>query len=420
MVIIESVKFWKENTMENINIIRSDKFKNNAISLVMVLDLDDKVTDYNLLAALLKRGSKKYPTTKAIWEHLQDLYGAVFDIVVTKKGEKVFLNFYLQCIDDKYALNEEKILASCMEFLNEVVNNPLVSEAGFEQTYFETEKENLKVLIESRLDNKDAYALERLEELLTDGEPYAIYKYGNVERLKDIKNSDLPKLWEEVKLKSNQFLFACGNIDEESISDKIKLFRISASNQIQAPKAFVRNDVKEVKEVMDVNQAKLCLGCRSDITIFNGDYFGFAVMNSILGGGTHSKLFNEVREKNSLAYYSYSFIEKFKGLLIIACGIDPNNFDLAKKICIEQIEAMKKGNISNEELNSAKKKLISDLRTITDSQYSIIDYISALRAYGIQYSIEDIVKELEKVDSERVVLCAKSLELNAIYFMTKE
>jgi predicted Zn-dependent peptidase len=406
--------------MENVNIIRSDKFKNNAISLVMPLDMDDKVTDYNLLAALLKRGSKKYPTTKAIWEHLQDLYGAVFDIVVTKKGEKLFLNFYIQCIDDSYALKKEKLLNQCLDFLYEVVNNPLVSETGFEQSYFDTEKENLKVLINSRFDNKDSYALERIEELLTEGEPYSIYKYGSIERLNNIKNSDLPKLWDDIKANSGQLLFACGNIEADSIMDKIKGFESSSSRDSSAPKAFVKKDVKEVKEAMDVNQAKLCLGCRTNVTIFNGDYFGLAVMNSILGGGTHSKLFNEVREKNSLAYYSYSFIEKFKGLLIIACGIDPNNFDLAKNICIEQIQAMKKGNITKEELYSAKKKLTSDLRTITDSQYSLMDYISALRAYGIKYDIEDIVRELEKVDIERVVQCANSIELNDIYFMTKE
>jgi predicted Zn-dependent peptidase len=386
----------------------------------MPLEMDDKVTDYNLLAALLKRGSKNYPTTKAIWEHLQELYGAVFDIVVTKKGEKLFLNFYVQCIDDNFALKGEKLLEQSLVFLSEIVNNPFVSEAGFEQSYFETEKENLKVLINSRLDNKDSYALERVEEILTEGEPYSIYKYGNIERLENIKNSDLPKLWDEIKTKKNSLLFACGNIDEENIRSKTSQLINNNKGEVAAPSTFVKKEIKEVKETMDVNQAKLCLGCRTTTTIFSGDYFALAVMNSILGGGTHSKLFNEVREKNSLAYYSYSFIEKFKGLLIIACGIDHNNYEKAKNICIDQIKAIKNGNISSEELFSAKKKLISDLRTITDSQYSLMDYITALRAYGIQYNLEDIISELEKVDIERVVQCAKTIELNAVYFMTKQ
>lgn len=406
--------------MDNINIIKSDKFKNNALSLIIPLDLDDRVTEYNLIAALLKRGTKKYPTSKAIWEHLQNLYGAVFDIVVSKKGEKLFLNFYIQCINNAFALKGENLLKEALNFLYEVVNNPLISEKGFDESYFETEKENLRDLINSRMDNKDGYALERVQEILTDGEPYAIYKYGDVEKLNTIKNKDLPSLWKEIYNNNPRYLFACGNIDEKALGDKVALLANNTGKEIAIPKTSFKREVKEVKEVMDVNQGKLCLGYRTNTTIFNGDYFALSVMNSILGGGPYSKLFNEVREKNSLAYYSYSFIEKFKGLLIISCGIDSSNYEKATTICKEQVEAIKAGKISNEEIYSAKKKLISDLRTLTDSQYSYIDYISTLRAYGIQYNIEDIIRELDKVDIDRVVQCANTIELNAIYFMAKQ
>lgn len=406
--------------MDNIHVIKSDKFKNNAVSLIIPLDLDDKVTDYNLLAALLKRGCVKYPTTKDIWTHLQDLYGAVFDIVVSKKGENLFLNFYIQCIDDRFALNGEEILDDALDFLYEIVSNPLVDSHGFNQTYFDTEKENLKVLINSRIDNKDSYAVERTEEILTEGEPYSIYKYGSIERLEAIKNSELPALWKKIYNEANKLFFICGNVDENDVRQKLARFKGIICSKLNSPKAGMRQGINEVIDKMEVNQGKLCLGCRSNITIFDGDYYGFAVMNSILGGGTHSKLFNEVREKNSLAYYSYSFIEKFKGLLIIASGIDFSNYEKAKDICIDQIKEMKNGNITEYELTSAKKKLISDLRTISDSQYSLIDYLSALRAYSITYTIEEITEELNKVTLERVIQCANSIELNAIYYLTKQ
>jgi len=415
----ERNKNRKEKIMDNINIIKSEKFKNNAISLVIPLDLDNRVTEYNLIAALLKRGTMKYPTSKAIWEHLQNLYGAVFDIVVSKKGEKLFLNFYIQCINDTYALEGEPLLKEALDFLYEVVNNPLVTEKGFDESYFEIEKDNLRDLINSRKDNKDSYALDRILEIITEGEPYSIYKYGDVEKLNAIKNEDLPSLWKEIYNNNPRFLFACGNIEGKALGDKVTLLSNNAGKDISIPKTSFKNEVKEVKELMDVNQGKLCLGYRTNVSIFNGDYFALTVMNSILGGGTHSKLFNEVREKNSLAYYSYSFIEKFKGLLVISCGIDSSNYEKATTICKTQMEEVKSGNISKEEINSAKKKLISDLRTITDSQYSYMDYISALRAYGIQYNIEDIIRELEKVDIDRVVQCANTMELNGVYFMTK-
>lgn len=405
--------------MNNIHLIKSDKFKNNAVSLIIPLELDDKVTDYNFLAALLKRGCRKYPTTKDIWTHLQDLYGAVFDIVVSKKGENIFLNFYIQFIDDKYALNGEKLMDEALDFLYEIINNPLTDANGFNENYFETEKENLKVFINSRIDNKDSYAVERAEEILTEGEPYSIYKYGSIERLEAIKNSELPQLWSQISNKSNKLFFICGNVDDKAVTGKLERFKVNGDSKLSIPSAEVKVSVNEVTEKMDLNQGKLCLGCRSNITIFNGDYHGFAVMNSILGGGTHSKLFNEVREKNSLAYYSYSFIEKFKGLLMIASGIDFKNYEKAKNICIEQIHKMKKGEISDYELKSAKKKLTSDLRTIADSQYSLIDYLSALRAYGVDYTVEDIIEEIDKVSMERVIKCADTIQLNTVYYLTK-
>ncbi|MDP4090469.1 MAG: insulinase family protein, partial [Bacillota bacterium] len=204
------------------------------------------------------------------------------------------------------------------------------------------------------------------------------------------------------------------------VQQKLERFNVAGSSSLKRPLAGVREGRSDVVEKMDINQGKLCLGCRSDVTIFAGDYHGFAVMNSILGGGTHSKLFNEVREKNSLAYYSYSFIEKFKGLLMIASGIDFDNFEKARDICIEQIGKMKAGEVSEYELKSAKKKLISDLKTVSDSQYTLIDYISTLRAYGISYNIEDIIGEIDEVTLDRVVKCANSIELNTIYYLTKQ
>ncbi|MDP4088210.1 MAG: hypothetical protein Q8930_02925, partial [Bacillota bacterium] len=248
--------------MDGIQVIKSDKFKNNAVALIIPLELDDKVTDYNLLAALLKRGSKKYPATRDIWAHLQDLYGAVFDIVVSKKGEYVFLNFYIQFIDDRYALNGEKIFDDALDFLYEIVSNPLVDEKGFNESYFEVEKENLKVLINSRIDNKDSYAVERAEELLTEGEPYSIYKHGNIERLEAIKNSELPGLWKEIYNNGNKFMFICGNVDENAVQQKLERFNVAGSSSLKRPLAGVREGRSDVVEKMDINQGKLCLGCR--------------------------------------------------------------------------------------------------------------------------------------------------------------
>lgn len=395
--------------MNNVIVINTSQFKNNSVSVLIPLDLDDRTTDYNLISLIIKRGCEKYKTSREIWNQLQELYGAVFDIVISKKGEKLFLNFYIQFIKNKYAIYGEDVFKEAINLLKEFINNPLIINGMFNNEYFEQEKENLRVLINSRIDNKDEYAIERAIEICCEGEPYSIYKYGDLERLNNIKNDEITKLWLSIVERKQFYFLVCGAVDEASTKELI--------NNVFGVKEV---SFKETIEKMKVKQGKITICFRSKINVLNDDYFALAVMNSILGGGTHSKLFNEVREKNSLAYYCYSFVEKFKGILVIAAGIDTENFKKAKEIILEQIEEIQKGNISDKEFDSAKSKLISDFKTIKDSQYSIIDYIGALRAYGINYSIEDIISEVKAVTLERIIEASKKLQLSTVFFIDKE
>lgn len=408
--------------MNRLITLKADKFKNNAISIILPVDIDEKITDYNLLAAILKRGCKRFPTTKNIWAYLQENYGAVFDIIVTKKGEKLFLNFYIQFIDNKYALFNEDILGNIVAFLRSFIHEPLIGNGSFNEDYFSQEVKNLRILIESRINDKDQYAIDRAEELCCSGEPYARYKYGDLERLEQITNSSLAGLWNEILKKGDFYFLTCGNIDENKFRTIIDdgFDYLLRKDQIIKEKYTETNDAvnyTELKEKMNVNQGKLAMCYKTRTSILNGDYFALAIMNSVLGGGTHSKLFNIVREKNSLAYYCYSFIEKYKGLLTITAGIDSDNFEKSKNLITDIIENIKKGDISSDEIKNAKRKVINDIKAVSDSEYNNIDYIGALRAYNLQYSIDDIINGLEEVTPERIIEVSQKLTLGSIYFI---
>lgn len=404
-----------------VTINTQDKFKDNAISLNIPLPLDDKITDYNLIVQILKRGCEKYITIKEAWEKLQDLYGAVFDIVTSKKGELFIITFYIQVIDSKFALEKEDLFEEAVELLGEYVNNPLIVNGEFNNEYFMTEKENLKDLIEARIDDKDEYAIDRAAEICCSGEPYEIFRFGDVKSLEKIENSKLASLWETVKRNCDMYFYVCGNIKQETCEKVInKYFPEKPDKFTEAPK--INNIVKPVKEVieqMNVNQGKLTLCYRTSETAGTSEFPNAVVMNSILGGGIHSKLFIEVREKNSLAYYCYSFLEKYKGLLIIAAGIDSSNYEKTKEIIIKQIDEIGNGNITEQEFIRAKSKVMSDLMKIKDSQYTLINYLSSLQVYDIASDIDEIIKNISKVTVEDVVKSTKKLNLGSIYFLKK-
>lgn len=402
--------------------IDSTKFKSNAISAVLPLPLDEKATDYNLIASIIKRGCLKYPSTKEIWKHLEELYGAVFDIIITKKGEMLLLNFYIQFIDSKYVLYNEDILKEAVEFLNEIVNHPIIDNEEFKQEFFTQERENLKILINSRIDNKDGYVIEKAAELCCEGEPYAIYQYGDIDNLESIENRELASLWIET-LKNNEFyIIACGNINKEYLKSLASRYFKFVENNKEKHNVTIQKEIdyKEKFEKLKVTQGKLCLCFRTNININEGDYFALSVMNSIFGGGTHGKLFKEVREKNSLAYYIYSFVEKYKGLLLVTAGINFDNYKSVTKIILEQVESIKAGDISDIEIENSKRKIINDLKSASDSLLGIIDYIAALRVYGIEDNITDVIYGIEKVTKERIIKSCEKLILGSAYFLYNE
>lgn len=413
--------------MDNIIALKTDKFKNCVVSITIPLNLDEKVTDYNLIAAILKRGCMKYKSTKEIWSFLQDNYGSVFDIIISKKGEKLILNFYIQFLDNKYALFNEDLFRESVNFLKEIITAPLIENGLFNEEYFQQEKENLKILINSRIDDKDEYSIERSTEICCRGEAYEIYKYGTIERLNQIENKDLAALWKEILSQNHMIFTYCGDIEKQNFKSIINdcfgnLVNNIRYDDIISPdnKVNLNNKVKEETEKMKVNQGKLTLCYKTGVTVKDDSYFGMIVMNSILGGGTHSKLFNEVREKNSLAYYIYSFIEKFKGLMLITCGIDEANYGKAKDLIFEQIETIKRGEITEKEIEYSKRKLKNDLMSVMDSQYYYSDYVSTLRAFDAKITLEEIIKSIDKVSLKDIIEAANSLKLGSIFFIAGE
>ena len=176
-----------------LHLIKNERFKTNLIAIFLTMPLErENITKNAMIPMVLRRGSKNMPTQEDISKNLEEMYGAIFDCGIEKKGENHILKFYLESINDEFLPESQgKILKESIDKLLEIVFNPLVENEEFNKQYIEQEKINLKQIIEGRADNKSRYALDRCVEEMYKDTNYSLYKYGYVEDLENINASNL-------------------------------------------------------------------------------------------------------------------------------------------------------------------------------------------------------------------------------------
>jgi len=421
--IVENVRKIASTNGIDVYRIQTDKFKTNSVNFFFKDTLSrDSATKNALLPAVIRRGCKSQPTFRDIALKLEELYGASFDCGVTKKGEVHIIQFYAEFLSDRYVPGDTKQFDSVFDLLYEIVNEPVLENGIFRQDYLEVEKDNLKKLIESRVNDKMQYAVERCLEEMCKNEPYGIYDYGYVSDLPDITSNSLYEHYQNMLTNYPLEVYFAGDIDDAGIKralDKLsKMKRGQMNHIVRGNKAAKRADVANVTEKMNVNQGKLSLGFRTNTPPDSLQYYSLMVFNGILGGGLHSKLFQNVREKASLAYYAFSRLEKFKELMVISSGIEIKNRERAVEIIMEQLDEIKKGNITDYEFNSTIKSIETGMKSLRDSQMQIVDYYLSQNVAGTKDSFDDIIEKCGKVTKEDVVEISKQIRLETIYFLT--
>ncbi len=406
----------------NLTLIPEEKFKTNLVSIYIQRLLDkDEVTKNALLPAIIKSGSERYPSAREMTAHQDDLYGVSIGADASKRGETQVITFKIISTDEKYL--DEKIFKPVVEFLDEVVNHPLVIDDGFKEEYVKIEKQSLRHRIESVINDKGRYAIERAREEMFKNERYGISDLGYLEDIDKITAKDLYKHYQQIMKNSPIDIVVEGNFDEEEIVNIISNgFNFDREEIIEIPRAEFNKKVEEVKvieEDMDITQGKLVMGYRCNVDYKDEyRYYSLLVGSNVLGGGPHSKLFMNVREKESLCYYIYSSIEKYKTSMFISSGIESVNYDKTVKLIKEQLEYLKEGKISEEELLNSKSALISSLKTIKDSIGGASDFYFSQSMGQTNTSVERIIEIIEKITIEDIVGAVKDIELDTIYFLS--
>ncbi len=403
--------------------IQTDKFKTNLIAVFLSMPITkENVTKNSLISAVLRRGSQNMPTQEKISQELEEMYGASFDCGLDKTGDNHILKFYLEAINDNFLpQTDQNMLKISIEKLLEIVFNPLVENGAFKEEYVKQEKENVKRIIEGKPDNKARYAFDRCIEEMYKNEPYGLYKYGYIEDLEKITAQDLYKYYQSMISECKIDIFVSGNINEVTSiveqNENIQKLPERESNYI-INKVESKQEVqeKEVVEEMDVTQGKLTIGL--DLHLDNEEQkYDAMLYNAILGGTANSKMFQEVREKASLAYSAGSSYVRYKSNIFIKCGIEIKNYEKAMEIIRKQLEDMKNGVFTDEDIENAKKGIISGIKSIDDEQDTEITYFFGQELTNTKTSLEEYMEKIQKVSKQDIVKVANSVTVNTVYFL---
>ncbi|WP_373229531.1 EF-P 5-aminopentanol modification-associated protein YfmF [Cohnella sp.] len=405
-----------------LHVLPTQRFKTFALSLFAGVPLSESgVTPIALTPFVLRRGTKTYPETISFRERLDDLYGAGFGFDLYKRGDHQIVQFRLDIINDRFVSAANSLLGEALTFLGEVLTSPALDDGSFRSKYVEAEKTTVSKRIDAIINDKIRYAAERCIEEMCKDEPYRLPALGRKEELINLNADTLYKAYRKWLEEASFDLYVTGDTTLEEVQGIVaKSFELPEGEpgNYSAPTLRpARPEVQTIQERLDVGQGKLNMGLRVGSTYGSDQYAALLVYNGLLGGYPHSKLFVNVREKASLAYYASSRLDGHKGILTLQSGIEVVNYERAVKIMREQIEAMKAGDFAAEDLHRTQAMIVNQLRELQDSAFERISFDFSNVLSGVERTGESFIAEIQDVTPGMVTAVAQHAALDTIYFL---
>ena len=397
------------------------RFKHGCLSVQLVRSMCREEAAYNaLLPAVLLRGCNSCPDLRDITLRLDDLYGASVGTLVRRVGDYQTTGFFASFIEDLYAMEGDAVLVPMVAFLKELLLDPVRENGVFRADYVEGEKKNLISTIESQINDKRAYAMEQMMRRMCREDTFGLSRLGEKEDVAAITPESLFAHYEKILRTSRIDVFYVGSAPTSQVAKLIKdLLGGIDRNYVNLPEqtGFHSCPGGSYEQQMEVNQGKLCMGFVSPVTIRDRDFVAMQLLNMVFGGGMTSKLFMHIREKFSLCYAIGSGYHGSKGIFSVSAGIDSNKKQKVQEEVMAQLEACRRGQITEEELNAAKQALRSGLLSTPDAPASIEGYYASAALSGLPLTLEAYMSAVEQVTVEQVAQAAKSLELHTVYFL---
>lgn len=407
-----------------LHLIPTKKYKTISIAVKLQAPLErETITARALLPYVLQQGTASLSDARALRLKLDDLYGAILSISGTKKGEKHIITLRLDVANENYLSDRTPLFERAVNLLREILFDPKVENGAFTESIVSRETQTLKQKMVALKDDKMSYANMRLIDEMCKDESYSLHVHGYEEELKDMDGSKLYGFYEKMLKQDKMDIYILGDVESELAEKAVQPFLERDISPIEERAASVHQtsaDVQEVIETQDVQQAKLHLGYRTNIRYDDSDYAALQVFNGLFGGFPSSKLFRNVREKHSLAYYAASRFESHKGLLFVFSGIDPKDYQKAKEIIDAQLASMQAGEFEGSEVEEVKDLIVSQILETIDNPAGHIETLYQQVMGNKNITIEQMLDTIQQVTTEDVLQVAKKVQLDTVYLLTNK
>lgn len=406
--------------------VRTDKFKTGVFSVTLAVPMKKETAAANaLIGDVLYRGCRRYPDIESISLATDELYGASVGPSVRQRGESQCVCFSASFIDDRYALDGTAVLEPVLELMGELLFDPVTEKGIFREEYVRSEGLNLADQIRARKNEKRGWAIFRLTQEMCAGEAYALDKLGTAEEAEGITARELWDRYQALLKEARVIFYYGGAASPERVEEAVRASFAPLITDREADlsctvKSGPEGDVRRVTEGMDVAQGQLTLGFRTGgVTMDHPDFPALLVCNAAYGATPNSRLFLNVREKLSLCYYASSLMDKIKGLLVVSSGVEFEKFPVAEEEILAQLDSIRRGELTEEELTAARKTVVSSLRSCLDSQGRLEDHwTTQLLAGRSLRGPDELVDGVERVSGEDVRRVAECLRLDTVYRLT--
>ena len=418
--------FNKEKITDGIylSVMPSEKFKAGVIAFSLTVPLTRCGSAYsNLLSGLLRRGTQKYPSMASLNRRLDELYGSYVEVKSHRIGDNLSITIICEVLDNKYIPDGTDALGGVIDIISDMLLNPTFLQEDFDTTVFEQEKRVILDALNAEINNTRVYAIRRCTELMYEGNESHPTVAQSKKIVENATIDDVKQHYYTLLSSAPLEIFYIGATPTEQIKTSLlhsfSTHTFCTGSNIRPALPVRRNSFSQGHEPMPVSQGKLAMSFSTGICINAEDdsYYVALMLNEIFGGSASSKLFCNVREKMSLCYYCSSSFSTYSGLMTVSSGMEVKNFELVRSAILDQLDQIRRGNITEQELAAAKKSIINAYRQLYDSPFDLQSFYSGRMIFSISDTVDDCIRKLEAVTVDRIVDIAGKISLDALFFV---